>query len=771
MAGAAGGETVPVIVPFARVEELEALEGELTALQEYVDGLVISGGGSVVQDSLINGNIKVNNAEVIVYDESAILARIEALETTGGVIGADGKSAYEIWLDAGHSGTEADFLTSLVGAQGPQGLPGTGGGSGVLVYQTLADLQTAYPNGINQPAWVVADNAWYYWSVTADTTAPTVAMSPSAGTYNSTQSVTLTANETATIYYTTDGSTPTTASTVYSTAISVSATTTLKYFAKDTAGNSSTVQTAVFTIDSVAPVLTITAGGTFTGTKSVTMSVNETADIYYTLDGSTPTASSTKYTNPLSISATTTIKSFAKDTAGNSSAVQTVTYTLDTTQPADTTAPNNVTNLAYSNVAQTTLTLTWAASTSPDVASYDVYNGATLLANVTGTTYNVSGLTASTQYTFAVKAKDAANNVASGTSVTVTTSAPADTTAPTVTASPAAGTFTSTQSVTLTANETATIYYTTNGTTPTTASTVYTGPISISATTTLQFIARDTAGNQSTAQTALYTINIDTTAPVITASPVAGTYTSAQSITLTANETATIYYTTDGTTPTTSSTVYSSPIPINSTTTLQFIGRDTAGNISTPVATTYTINLPVVLASDDFNRVDATTLGTSDSYAGGTNLPYSLSGTGAVFSIVSNQAKQTGGSACSAVLDVSQSDVTVQVTLGVQDSGGNYGCVARWDTTNHSGIVFHATNKKIYTYVSGGYTSIGDASQSFVAGDVVKMTLKGQNITLYRNGTQVATATTVVNQTATKHGIGSFGASTATWDNLIIASA
>jgi chitodextrinase len=241
------------------------------------------------------------------------------------------------------------------------------------------------------------------------------------------------------------------------------------------------------------------------------MSVNETADIYYTLDGSAPTTSSTKYTSPLSVSATTTIKAFAKDTAGNSSAVQTVTYTLDATPPADTTAPNNVTNLAYSNLAQTTLTLSWTASTSSDVASYDVFNGSTLLANVTGTTYNVSGLTASTQYTFTVKAKDAANNVASGTSVTVTTSAPADTTAPTVTASPAAGTYTSAQSVTLTANETATIYYTTNGTTPTTASTVYTGPISISATTTLQFIGKDTAGNTSTPVAATYTINIPVT--------------------------------------------------------------------------------------------------------------------------------------------------------------------------------------------------------------------------------------------------------------------
>lgn len=44
-----------------------------------------------------------------------------------GADGPDGKSAYEIWLDEGHTGTEADFLASLVGPQGPQGIQGIQG--------------------------------------------------------------------------------------------------------------------------------------------------------------------------------------------------------------------------------------------------------------------------------------------------------------------------------------------------------------------------------------------------------------------------------------------------------------------------------------------------------------------------------------------------------------------------------------------------------------------------------------------------------------------
>jgi chitodextrinase len=52
--------------------------------------------------------------------------------------------------------------------------------------------------------------------------------------------------------------------------------------------------------------------------------------------------------------------------------------------------------------------------------------GATLKTSVTGTSYSVSGLTASTAYSFTVKAKDAAGNVsASSNTANVTTTASA----------------------------------------------------------------------------------------------------------------------------------------------------------------------------------------------------------------------------------------------------------------------------------------------------------------------------------------------------------
>ena len=85
----------------------------------------------------------------------------------------------------------------------------------------------------------------------------------------------------------------------------------------------------------------------------------------------------------------------------------------------------------------------------------------------------------------------------------------ADTTPPTVGATPPGGSFTSTQSVTLTAidnNPGASIYFTTNGSNPTSASSRYTAPISIATTTTLKFVAIDAAGNWSAIGAETYTI-------------------------------------------------------------------------------------------------------------------------------------------------------------------------------------------------------------------------------------------------------------------------
>ena len=73
--------------------------------------------------------------------------------------------------------------------------------------------------------------------------------------------------------------------------------------------------------------------------------------------------------------------------------------------------------------------------------------------------------------------------------------------------SPRAGTYSSAQSVTLSdATSGVTIYYTTDGSTPTTSSTVYTGPITVSSTETLKAIAAVTGDTNSAVASAAYTI-------------------------------------------------------------------------------------------------------------------------------------------------------------------------------------------------------------------------------------------------------------------------
>ena len=101
----------------------------------------------------------------------------------------------------------------------------------------------------------------------------------------------------------------------------------------------------------------------------------------------------------------------------------------------DTQAPTVPSNLTSSNITSSSLTLSWTASTdNVGVTAYEVFRGGVSQGTVTGTSYNATGLTASTAYSFTVRARDAANNnSAQNGALSVTTSAPTgDTQAPTV---------------------------------------------------------------------------------------------------------------------------------------------------------------------------------------------------------------------------------------------------------------------------------------------------------------------------------------------------
>src|ERR1022692_4323700 len=119
---------------------------------------------------------------------------------------------------------------------------------------------------------------------------------PAGGTFASALSVTITTTTGgASIRYTTDGSTPSeTIGTIYSTAVAVSSTTTLKAIAYGAGMIDSAISSAAYTINlpQVAAPVFNPAGGTFTSAQSVTITTTTGgASIRYTTDGSTPTSS------------------------------------------------------------------------------------------------------------------------------------------------------------------------------------------------------------------------------------------------------------------------------------------------------------------------------------------------------------------------------------------------------------------------------------------------------------------------------------------------
>ncbi|MCY1662856.1 endonuclease [Chryseobacterium sp. SL1] len=100
----------------------------------------------------------------------------------------------------------------------------------------------------------------------------------------------------------------------------------------------------------------------------------------------------------------------AKDVAGNSSP-NSSTVSGTTNAPIDTQAPFTVTGLAVTGTSPSSISLSWNASAdNVGVTSYDVYMNGNLKTSVSVTSATISGLNASTTYTFNVIAKDAAGN-------------------------------------------------------------------------------------------------------------------------------------------------------------------------------------------------------------------------------------------------------------------------------------------------------------------------------------------------------------------------
>jgi hypothetical protein len=499
------------------------------------------------------------------------------------------------------------------------------------LYAAIIDNKVAMKLGSDN--WTPSGTGWVLklsgtgfaiWDKGTVVDAPSLSISQAGGTFNTGSTVTavLTANNSSsTIYYTLDGTSPTTASlsSVGSKTLTITTNTTLKAFVKNTSNVNSTVYTETYTFGVpptftvyfkkptnwnsavkiyywgttgtasavtwpgaamtqdcgdwykytfpstvsatnllfndgtlktvdltatagikyydntwlsgepanrcpiIAPDLTISPiGGTFTTGTAVnavlTANVN-TSTIYYTLDGSTPTTASASAvgTKTIEITTNTTLKAFVKNTNGTSSATKTevynfvtpTTFTVYFKKPANW---NSAVKIYYWGTTGTAPAVTWpGVAMTQDCGDWYKYTFPSTV-SATNLLFNDGTLkTVDLTATGGIKYYDGA----------WLSSEPANRCpiiAPDLTISPVGGTFTSgtTVNAVLTANvNTSTIYYTLDGSTPTTASAsaVGTKTITITTNTTLKTFVKNTAETSSIVKTEVYNFS---TIPTLT---------------------------------------------------------------------------------------------------------------------------------------------------------------------------------------------------------------------------------------------------------------
>ena len=167
-------------------------------------------------------------------------------------------------------------------------------------------------------------------TVTPFGTIPAPVFSVPSGTYTSVQSVTLSdASSTASIYYTIPNSP---IAELYSGPFTISTSQTVQAYAVQTGYAPSATVSVTYTIDLYGPTPTPTfnpPGGNYTSAETVIISdAVVRATIYYTTDGSTPTTSSTVYSNSFTVSAAETVQAIALASDYGSSSVGSASYTF-----------------------------------------------------------------------------------------------------------------------------------------------------------------------------------------------------------------------------------------------------------------------------------------------------------------------------------------------------------------------------------------------------------------------------------------------------------
>jgi len=181
-----------------------------------------------------------------------------------------------------------------------------------------------------------------------------------------------------------------------------------------------TVNLGAGVADTIAPVIILT------GSATMNLNVGDSftdpgATASDNIDGDLTSSIVTTGAVVLDTAGTYQITYNVSDAAGN--AATPVIRTVIVSEPAgDTEAPTAPSNVLASAITETTATISWnVSSDNVGVTGYNVYQGTTNIGTVTSAAANITGLAASTGYTFSVTAIDAVGNESSSGSVMFTT--------------------------------------------------------------------------------------------------------------------------------------------------------------------------------------------------------------------------------------------------------------------------------------------------------------------------------------------------------------
>jgi len=404
------------------------------------------------------------------------------------------------------------------------------------------------------------------------------------------------------------------------------------------------------------PVISPSGGAVPSGKLVKITDATTDAAIYYTTDGSTPSATNgTAYTASFAVTKAETVKAIAV-LDGSSSKVATAIFTLEAAAATPVISP------AAGTVPSGQL-VTFTDATPNAVIHYTV-NGSTP-STTHGKIYSAPFAVSSAETVTAIAVAKGYSN-----SALATAAFTLEAKAVTPVIKPEKSSIPSGQLITITdATLDAAIYYTTDGSTPSAINgSTYTAPFAVTSAETIKAVAVASGYSSSSVARAAYTLESTAATPVI--SPAAGAVTSGQLVAITdATSNATIYYTVDGSTPSsTHGKKYSAPFAVTRAETVTAVAA-AKGYVNSALATaSYTVmnSISGVVSSGSLPVAGATV----QLYAAGT----SGYGTGAsILSTVPSSAttSSTGSFTLSYACPAAPADQVYLVATGGKFSNGS----------------------------------------------------------------------------------------------------